>query len=517
MATSYTYTISGDFTNASQVNINTLQIDVTNDATVSVDLDYITHSGDDITIQFPSALSAGQKTGLDDLISAYTYVAIPPPTVSPEYQAVVSQDVNYPGDYTTIGAAFSAGKISVFVRSGTYVETSDINIPDRGKIMGETNGQVIVVLAAGCSLRADGSGGTKEVNGTISITHNTTAVTGSGTTFTNLSVGNFILIGNSYFQIDTITNDTSLDLVDTYAGKTVSGHTYIAQAMLTGVYIENLIIANSSDVGLYLRGLRHGAAINVAIIGCTPNMQMVDCGDCSFRTIISSSGTGIGVTFENCVDIIIDTANVYNNTTQGIVVRGTCSNILLDSCSCTCNTSHGICIEDTSKSISLTDCIIKQNNGKGVHTTTSTTHIVADSCFSSDNNSDGISLVGTGNIISDCIINDNGGSGIICSTNSILQGNQCVSNTTHGIDMIDSNTCIIGGNICSSNSSDGINCTGDNNNIFGNICKSNTGSGVEITSAGNNNIVTGNQLSGNTGTNLVDSGTGTVTANNISS
>jgi hypothetical protein len=63
--------------------------------------------------------------------------------------------------------------------------------------------------------------------GTISITQNTSAVTGSGTTFTASMVGRFIKCPDGlWYEIAAFGSTTTLTLAKTYEGVTFSGSTY---------------------------------------------------------------------------------------------------------------------------------------------------------------------------------------------------------------------------------------------------------------------------------------------------
>lgn len=72
--------------------------------------------------------------------------------------------------------------------------------------------------------------------GTVAITTNTTTVTGSGTTFTNSMAGQWIRVAfsstnsangdNQWYQIDSVTNSTTLVLKNAYTGASVTGGTY---------------------------------------------------------------------------------------------------------------------------------------------------------------------------------------------------------------------------------------------------------------------------------------------------
>ncbi len=120
----------------------------------------------------------------------------------------------------------------------------------------------------------------------------------------------------------------------------------------------------------------------------------------------------------------------------------------------------------------------------------------------SDNGEDGIEVAGNGNVVT---------------------GNNCDNNTEHGIKIRRSSHCSVTGNVCNNNTLDGIHVLGDAttnadyNAVNGNVCTGNGDDGIEIAGGAdaNKNIVLGNQLLGNTGTALVDGGTNTEIAHNI--
>lgn len=561
MATSYVYTLSGDFTNASQIESSLLQQIITTDVTVNVDPDYINVDGDNVTVGFPSSLTAGQKTGLDNIISAYIYVAIPNATTSPAYQTLVSNDAHYPGDYTSIAAAFTDGAISVFVKNGVYVETSNIIIPNGGQLNGELPGKTIVVLAGAVSIKIDGSGGVKENTGTISVTHNTTTVTGVGTTFTNLSAGNFILLGTNYYDILTIDSDTQITLLDTYQGRTISSATYTAQAMDTGSVISNLIVTGSTSVGVYIRALRHGNLRSVAITKCTKCVEIVDSGDLSINEVIPTFSGGIGFYATNCVSLSLHTVNVFNCVSHGFDLDG--KNLVAESCASENNKGNGISLGSNAIFTNINDCVIKHNNGIGIKMETSAMCNTVSNTEISNNNGIGLDIQSANNNVTACFIINNNGIGVICGIENIIEGNTIIDNSGDGIKLPSgSDSCTIcdnslknntgiGVNILSEKSGvndnhiktsggDGIFASGIKNKISGNTVIGGSGKGIHISSGGDNCIITGNivdtnigngflsatgvinsivtsnNFGGNTGTNYVNSGTGTVAANNIS-
>lgn len=74
-----------------------------------------------------------------------------------------------------------------------------------------------------------GNDDSKAVTGTVSVTQNSKTVTGSGTTFTTqLASGQSLLIAGVEYRINSITSDTSLELLSAYAATTASGLTVTA-------------------------------------------------------------------------------------------------------------------------------------------------------------------------------------------------------------------------------------------------------------------------------------------------
>jgi hypothetical protein len=165
------------------------------------------------------------------------------------YDAVV--DIAGGGDFTSISAAFTSGANSVFVRRGTYVETADIVIPASGCLIGECPGAVNVVLSGGFQVLIDGSG-RQTTAGTISVSTGSTSVNGAGTSFTTLLPGDWILLGDLFHQISSITNDTLLILTAAYRGNAISGQNALGQSMIAGAGIENMVLTLAPSSALVL-------------------------------------------------------------------------------------------------------------------------------------------------------------------------------------------------------------------------------------------------------------------------
>lgn len=561
------FSISSDFTSASDVDLQALSVAIDSDAGVFVDVDHVDRDGDWVHIHFQSPLDGAQRTALTTLVGSYTYVPIPAGGVSTSFEAVVSQDDKHPGDYSSVAAAFAAGAQAVFVKraAAPYVETSDIVIPNGGQLVGELPGQTAIYLAAGASVRIDGSGGVKETAGTISVTSGSATVTGTGTSLDNLSAGNFVLLGTNYFEILTVDSATQVTLKETYHGTTLTNVTYVGQPMFTGCKIANLIVTGSSSVGVYVRGLRHGNLKSIAITKCAPCLQIVDCGDLSINEVIPTFSTGVGVTLSDCVSVSNHTINVFGATSHGFEISGPhTTNIVFESCTAENNGGIGFNVLNSAKVVNLNDCVVKHNNSTGIFGAATTEYVDVSNTEVKGNNGDGVDFEGANctcsdssfaensgaaiAVAADCIVEGNhvtgsagaggigislpsGADGCTVSDNRVLScggtgidlaadgctvcGNSVSSSTGHNVQISGSN-CAVSGNVVQSGSAKGVFLTASaaTNCLTGNRVTSSAGTGLELDTGATDNLVCSNLLLGNTGSDFVDNGTTTTKANN---
>jgi hypothetical protein len=426
------------------------------------------------------------------------------------FQAVV--DSNGGGIYTSIAEAFSDGNISVFVRNGTYIEANEIKLPSGGQLIGESFGSVIIVG----KISIDGSNGIKETAGTVSISNVTNQVVGVGTTFTNLNAGNHILISNNFIPILSIEDDTHLTLARTYFGKTVSNDTYLAQNIYIGCQVSNLILTNSSSIGLYIRATKHTVINKVTSMQSNShNFMIEDSADSIFNTIVGSdSVTGSGICCKNSTDILFQVCNIFNNNLAGISLDTGCNFVVFNSCSSSSNNGEGIYLKNSSSEIVVKDCLFKRNNSHGMNIETNITYLLISNCICHDNNGDGIYNLSTYCNINGNISRLNNGNGITVDNESNIIGNTCYSNSSDGINILgdDSN---LSGNITSLNLNDGLKIKGNNNSINGNVLKNNTNNGINLEATSNKNNTVGNQIKLNTVSNIIDNGTDNIEINNI--
>jgi hypothetical protein len=558
MSNIYTYN-EMNFKNSTEINVTQLRKIINKIITLSI----IVYSADKnnkfiVKISFDNKLTTEQLIDLDKIVSDYVFSKIDIESVSASHQVIVSNDPLNKGDYKSITEAFNAGESSVFVRNGVYIETSDIIIPNGGRLTGELPGRTCVYFKGPYCVKIDGSKGISEKNGTVSILNNSTSLKGTGTTFTNLVHGNFILLGTNYYKILSIESDTQITLDKIYKGVDIVDKFYIAQAMYTGCVVSDLTIKSPLGQGLYVRGLRHGGMKSIALNDCKPCFTIVDSSDISLFQVICCFSTGIGFCIKNSWSISLHTVSVFNSSSHGFKFDGV--NIICESCSTENNSGDGIYIDGSCSDFLFDNSTCKNNNGNGIVALNTTDSTNISNCDISNNGIDGINMLNSkNNIVSTSFICNNKGNGIVTGLYNNINCNNINGNKGDGI--IGYDNCIVNANMITNNTGNGINITGNkldltsnhvinsgingilttstknrisNNTITGSSltgilldesCTSSILSGNIIDTSGNNglvvstgainNIVTSNNLENNTGTNFINNGTGTIDSINI--
>lgn len=517
MAVTYEYSLSADFTNATEINNDQLATEINDSKYTIVLVDGIFTTGDEILIRFESSITTDEKTAVDNIVDLYTYTAPAVPTVSNARTAIVSNSPENPGDYTNIASAFAAGEKTVYIRDGTYVETSVISVPNFGTLMGESLGGVIIALYGGY-ISIDGSGGVFATTGTISLATDSTTVTGIGTSFlTDADDTKFILLGTNYFEISSVETDTSLTLIEVYHGESIVNSTYILQNMHTGVHMENMIVTNllPTGPGLFIRALRHASIESMAIEKCSPNYEFAECGDLSLSKTVCNHSPGIGMIVGNSVTMSLDVVTVFNNVSHGMALTGDNSDIFMDTCNNENNGGDGVNIIGNARNIRMSNCVSKFNVGHGIYSTSSTFNVVAAGGTIENSGLSAVTLLGPDSIVSNNLMSYNGANGIVVSDDSNITDNIVQYTTGEGIH-INGSDCVVSGNNVSLSSTVGIiiKSTADNCVVTSNRVKTSTGNGLEIEAGATDNIVSSNNLKNNTGTNFVDNGTTTETLGN---
>ena len=423
------------------------------------------------------------------------------------------------GDYTLPSAAFTAGAKSVFVRTGIYTETVNVTIPGGGCLIGEEAGGSIINFSGSVGITADGNGGTIESAGTVSITTDTQALAGVGTTFTNMSSGDYVFLGDEFYEIDTITDATNLTLIDTYRGETLSANAaWFGQTMLTGISIVGLSVTGSTTNNIFLRAVRHGFIREVITMNATgDNIHLEDCAFVSLHSTVSEHSGAVGINFDNSISCHLTSCTSKNNVSHGLQLENNSTSIIIDGSAFVNNGDRGVFITTGSTRITLTDCLASYNDEKGLETTPTAGTCTMTSCTASNNGSDGIDYDGAGNVAVACIVENNGEYGIQTGDDGVVTGCYVADNTLSGIRVDSDVDTSVTGNVSTNNGAHGIIVeNSDQCVIVGNRCDDNGDEGIHVdVAAADKNVVCANIALDNTNSNITNSGTNTVIGHNL--
>lgn len=478
------------------------------------------------------------------------------------YDATVSTAGEFK-TYPLLSAAILDGKRKIFVKSGVYIETSQIVVPSGTIIHGMRASDTIIVFQglAVPGLYADGNQGIEETSGTVSINQNTNTITGVGTTFTNLAPGDKIFMEGIFYGISAISSDTVLIISEIYRGPSLANISYIGRRFFRGFRISEISISNSTgspctSSAIYFKGLEGLILNNIFVSRFVNNIVLEKCLLVKLDTLSSRASTGTGVIFTDIIQSDIYTLACINNTSDGLIVNGTTIGMTLTNVFSNSNGGRGIYNDGTSSSNKLMGCSAKNNIGPGYEVALGVSYIIFDGC-ESYGNSIGALVFGTKISFTSCALVLNSGDGLQMTSECAINTSSIGGNGSNGINItsgdnytIDSNAIygntlngvlvtgtissitistnsiysngergmsientnpgdvILTANIIKGNGADGMYMT-PNNAIISNCRVINNLIGVNITASANDTIISGCNLLGN-GTNLIDSGVGTL-------
>lgn len=555
--TDYVYSVADDMPNgkvntahlSSEIEASSIETTLLDINTSGGSVAWGVTTGGSLTISFDGTLTSAEKTTLDGdttdpaggLLAAHDNNPTP---MDQYWQGVVGANEQF----AKLSDAIAAGCTSIYMKNGTYVETSDIVLPNTGgiAIRGETPGGVTIVLVGSARVVLDGCGGTQESTGTVSVTNGSATVTGSGTTFTNLQPEWWIKVQGIYLHIASIESDTSLTLKAPYQGRSLAGQDFIAHKMCAGMILENLMLYKptaGTGVCLYMRSVNHGVIRDCLVSGKTTSshgIHMLSCTESFILSTVVQRCGGNGVFVEKSSMAQVSACGFKQNLGDGIEFNDS-QNCVVDQTISVMNDIDGIHIANNTSAITVTDSIIRLNNGVGVNTEAGTSACVMDSCVVEQNGSHGIDFNGDDNVVSACLCLANGGDGIQGGSQGAISGCQVNDNTGGGIILTNdkrttvsgcrvrnnggigldigsvADDCCVTGSFFRGNGGEGLKCAGDRCTIQGNRIYDNANEGIEIVSGATNCIVLGNAVTGNGTAQISDSGTGTIVEHNITS
>ncbi len=463
------YGLAADFDGT--LDSQNLQESIEDEAKITPSCIRIDTAGDNVYIVFDSTISAEEKIVLNELVGAYTYIEPVDETIA---DAIV--DPSGSTGAKTIAEAFAAGAKSVYLKNNTYIETKTIVIPVGGSLKGESLGGVIITLN-GTSCITTPPVARSSYTGTISITSGTSIITGSGTSFTDLAVGDYILLEDIYHKISAITSNTSLTIDVLYNGVDVSGQDLSAQSMTENIVLADLQInGNTTSNFMHLQSLKNGEIRNIKAVGCSSeNIVVSDCEGTNFYSIQTQSSSTDGLKIFNSKNMGFKKIKMFDNKQSGCnvvadsdITDGVTTNCIFVSCILSGNKQNGAVIQNVASGsttdIKFSNCVASNNFATGFDSQCQQVSFGA--CGVKNNGGIGIKITGIDNIVNGCIIDGNA-MGIYVTGKSTISNNRLHTNTT-GISSTGTNNTIcdnyIGGGTT------GILNTGDNGvfntNIF---------------------------------------------------
>lgn len=422
-----------------------------------------------------------------------------------EYDGIVSTTGEFK-TYPLLSAAIADGKKKIFVRSGVYVESSQIVIPSGTTIDGARASDTIVVFEGLTipALYADGNGGIQETTGTVSITQNTNTVTGAGTTFTNLAPGDRIFIEGIFYRISLVSSDTILTISEFYRGNTLAGASYIGTRFFPGFRMSEFTIINSTTTpctssGIYFKGLEGLILKNMFVTRFVDNIVLERCLLVKIDTLSSRASTGVGVTFIDVIQSEVDTLGIVNNTSNGFTVTGNTVGMTLTNVFSNSNGGSGIYFNGISSANKLVGCSAKNNVGPGYQISSGVSYLIFDGC-ESYGNSIGAEAFGSKLSFSSCAFMMNAGDGIQMTSECAMNTSSIAGNGANGVNIIDGENYTIDSNTIYGNTTNGILVTGTLSGvtISTNTIYSNGARGVSIENLNPGDIVlSANVVKGN--------------------
>ncbi len=155
--------------------------------------------------------------------------------------------VVFPGDniQEAINSLKRVGQGRVLLKNGTHKPTYIIILSSNIYIEGENAGSTIIDFNS-TSNQIQVVGSDAYSTGTISITNGTLTVTGVGTTFTSAMIGRNILLRGVWYPILAVGSTTSLTIGLPFAGKTLSGATFVLATIINDVKVVNMTVKGST-------------------------------------------------------------------------------------------------------------------------------------------------------------------------------------------------------------------------------------------------------------------------------
>ncbi|MFZ2151692.1 MAG: NosD domain-containing protein [Minisyncoccia bacterium] len=343
-----------------------------------------------------------------------------------------------PGDdiQQAIDSVNREGGGTIQLVTGTYVFYDNIFLRSNVALIGSGADKTIIDFGGrGISININGMNG-KSGSGNISGTEGNATITGTSTAFTTeAKASGYIWIQGVWYQILSITNDTTLIITETY--KSTTGFTgfgnfyFLADDIIKNVKIEGITIIDSAEPGL------------TSVYGDSIFIDTVFVKRCLSNNI----------SFQQVSNLLIFNSKSFSADSHGFITNN-CTNMSLINCFSYGNVGTGFYITANSGlytvSSNIIGCVSEGNDDNGFAVATANAVKII-GCTSRFNDGDGIDIGSSDTVqrttVSSCSFERNDGFGIrVASAYNIIQGNKIFKNTNGPI--VDDGT----GNTISGNS-----------------------------------------------------------------
>jgi len=373
------------------------------------------------------------------------------------YDAIVAKDGS--GQYIQIQDAIDAGKKRIYVRSGTYYLNRDITLDSNVIIIGEDRDNTIIdfngndhqILLVGTGFYN---------TGTITVTINSTTITGLGTSWlANLSAGDYIIFNGQVCLISSVDSNTQLTIDHAYQGATTSGLSYLSGDYKSNVQIQNLTLKHHTITGGSAAIIKLWYVFNVYL----NNLKIIDndtaTGDGSYGIQFYYSSNCIATNIiaednEEGIEVLLSEYMqflnlVANNNYCGILdsqgKHNEYTNIFANN-----NETIGLYLINN-ENCSFINSITNYNNSSGTYITGAYNKIV--NLESAYNGYNGILFSSSYTEVVNCHIHHNTTFGLYATTSFYTLINNCIIelNNYDGLAFDDSDHCVISNNLFKDN------------------------------------------------------------------
>lgn len=324
---------------------------------------------------------------------------------------------------TAINTVNAAGGGRVILANGTHTQNSNITMYSNISLEGENELSAIIDFNNG-SFGINAVGSNVYNTGTVTVTKGSTAIVGSGTTWTQSMLGQNILLSGIWYPIVAFVNAGQVAVGFPFADTTALGQSYTIATTINDVQVMNLTIKNSTTNAININYGNNYIIQDLILVNNTVGTSVQNSSSFALQ-VIDASGCGKGADLNNCYNgnvtafSCIDSTNMGFNITKSQFIDFGVMNI-------TNSTNNGVSL--TSCSILSFNQFASRNNGAaGMEMVSGNSSINIGNSVFNNNGTDGLKITDSssmGSAVNSDFANNSGwGVNIVsanCNNNIIL-------------------------------------------------------------------------------------------------